>query len=229
MTNKTVFISYSHDSNEHKMWVKKLATSLITNGIKVILDQWDLRIGEDIPQFVENSILNSDRVLLICTEKYVEKARKRVGGVGLEALVINSNLMQNLGTTKFIAVVRQKRDQIILPPLLESRLYIDLSNETSQENALENLIKEIHDIVHLDKPHLGENPYLANVSQDEQSEDVYEAGIMLDLSRAYIDMGDQNGAVDILMEVIERGNLIQQKEAREIIMRIKNLAVDDNA
>ena len=221
MSNKTVFISYSHDSEEHKTWVRKLASLLMSNGINVVLDQWDLRVGEDIPQFVEKSIVESDRVLLICTEKYVEKARKRVGGVGLEALVINSNLMQDLGTSKFIAVVRQKTDKVILPHLLESRLYVDLSDDSKLSTSVDYLIKEIYDVVHLDRPPLGENPF-TNTNKDD-NEDIEEAGTMLDLSRAYIDMGDNIGAIDILQEVIERGNLIQQKEARELIMKIKHI------
>ena len=223
MTNKTVFISYSHDSEEHKIWVRKLASLLMSNGIKVVLDQWDLRVGEDIPQFVEKSVIESDRVLLICTERYVEKARKRVGGVGLEALVINSSLMQDLGTSKFIAVVRQKTEKIILPHLLESRLYIDLSDDNKLSTSVDHLIKEIYGVVHLDRPPLGENPYANPDENVNKNEDDEEAGTMLDLSRAYIDMGDNVGAIDILQEVIERGNLIQQKEARELIMKIKHV------
>ena len=40
-----VFVSYSHDSQAHKDWVLKLATRLLANGVEVILDQWDLRLG----------------------------------------------------------------------------------------------------------------------------------------------------------------------------------------
>jgi hypothetical protein len=90
MSMSTVFISYSHDNEGHKTWVRNVASILLSKGINVILDQWDLRAGEDIPTFVESSILSSDRVLLICTDKYVEKANQREGGVGLEAFVINS-------------------------------------------------------------------------------------------------------------------------------------------
>ena len=34
----TVFVAYSHDSSEHKMWVARLATDLRRNGIEAILD-----------------------------------------------------------------------------------------------------------------------------------------------------------------------------------------------
>jgi len=37
-----VFISYSHDSLEHKQWVHKVAVRLRESGIDAILDQWDL-------------------------------------------------------------------------------------------------------------------------------------------------------------------------------------------
>ncbi|KAF1056218.1 MAG: hypothetical protein GAK44_00281 [Pseudomonas delhiensis] len=47
-----------------------------------------------------------------------------------------------------------------------------------------------------------------------------EATTKLDLARAYIDMGDSEGARDILDEVIAEGNDAQQKEAREMIERL---------
>ena len=40
-----VFISYSHDSPEHRRWVSELAVKLRHNGIDAILDQWDLGSG----------------------------------------------------------------------------------------------------------------------------------------------------------------------------------------
>lgn len=43
-----VFISYSHDSEEHKEWVLELATNLRKHGIDVILDQWELAVGKDL-------------------------------------------------------------------------------------------------------------------------------------------------------------------------------------
>lgn len=48
MTNPKIFISYSHDSLDHKKWVLNLATRLMHAGIDTILDQWDLRLGGDL-------------------------------------------------------------------------------------------------------------------------------------------------------------------------------------
>ena len=236
MSSKKVFISYSHDNEDHKAWVRQVASLLLGKGIDVILDQWDLRAGEDIPQFVENSILSSDRVLLVCTEKYVEKANLREGGVGLEALVINSSLMEDLGTTKFIAVIKQPKEKPALPNLIKSRLYINLSDEKTFESEIDHLVHEIHEIGHVEKPRVGDNPFASakpkkkkekyGVSEDDVIND--EIATKLDLSRAYIDMGDIEGAVEVLTEVLNEGNLMQQKEAKELISRVNKKKNDGN-
>ena len=43
----------------------------------------------------------------------------------------------------------------------------------------------------------------------------------LDLARAYLDMGDEDGARPVLMEVIKEGDLAQQAEARELFLRLE--------
>ena len=47
-----------------------------------------------------------------------------------------------------------------------------------------------------------------------------ETATKLDLARAYIDMGDSEGARDILDEVLAEGNEAQQGEARELIAKL---------
>lgn len=47
--------------------------------------------------------------------------------------------------------------------------------------------------------------------------DADEINTKLDLARAYLDMGDSEGARDILEEVVEGGNADQQKEAEELM------------
>ena len=41
-----VFISYSHDSSEHRQWVSHLGTELRGKGIDAILDQWGMSFGD---------------------------------------------------------------------------------------------------------------------------------------------------------------------------------------
>ena len=96
-----VFISYSHDSPEHKQWVSELSTKLRHKGVDAILDQWDLRLGDDPTLFMEIGVRDSDRVLVICTDSYVGKANAGEGGVGYERMIVTAQLVQNLGTNKF--------------------------------------------------------------------------------------------------------------------------------
>jgi pilus assembly protein FimV len=44
-----------------------------------------------------------------------------------------------------------------------------------------------------------------------------EVGTKLDLARAYLDMGDPDGARSILNEVIEEGDPAQRQEARQLL------------
>ncbi len=58
-----VFISYSHDSAEHKEWVLNFATTLRMRGVDAVLDQWDLKPGDDLPHFMESQLETSESVL----------------------------------------------------------------------------------------------------------------------------------------------------------------------
>jgi pilus assembly protein FimV len=49
-----------------------------------------------------------------------------------------------------------------------------------------------------------------------------EVGTKLDLARAYIDMGDPDGARSILKEVLEEGDDSQQQEARQLLDELKD-------
>src|SRR5437868_4098057 len=89
------FISYSHDTGAHKDWVLALATRLMSNGVEVLLDQWDLRLGGDLPMFME-TIGDADRVIAVCTDAYVDKANEGKGGVGYEKMILSAELMENV-------------------------------------------------------------------------------------------------------------------------------------
>src|SRR6266550_7461551 len=97
-----VFISYSHDSEDHKQWVLRLGSDLRASGIDVVLDQWDLVPGQDINLFMQNGITQAHRVIMVCSSAYVIKAEKGEGGVGYERLIVTSEVVANIDTIKFI-------------------------------------------------------------------------------------------------------------------------------
>ncbi len=63
-----VFVSYSWDTEEHKKWALALANRLREHGIDAIIDQTHLSLGARSPEFMECSVRESGRVLVVCTE-----------------------------------------------------------------------------------------------------------------------------------------------------------------
>ena len=159
MSAPVVFLSYSHDTPSHKEWVLRLATALRGLGVDTILDQWDLTPGQDTVAFMEGSIARADRVLLICTEQYVDKANDRAGGVGYERLVVTGELVARIDTKKFVPIVRQRTKPPVTPHYLGPRLYLDFSDDTAFDHALASLAREIHGVPQSSKPPVGENPF----------------------------------------------------------------------
>ncbi len=153
-----VFISYSHDSLKHKKWVLELATRLRNNGIDSLLDQWELRPGEDIPHFMETHIKNSDYVLIVCTDRYVEKANAGKGGVGYEKMIITADLIKGIETNKFIPIIRQTGTHNV-PTFIETKLFINLSLNSDFEFGCDELVRTIHDSPLYTKPKIGNNPF----------------------------------------------------------------------
>lgn len=140
---KNIFISYSYDSPTHEEWVENFAHDLSENGINVILDKWSLHLGQDINLFMEESIREADKVIIVCTDNYLNKSKKLEGGVGFEKNIMSANLIYNLKTTKFIPVVRRVEEERKIPDFLGNRLYVDLSENAPYETNINWLINEI--------------------------------------------------------------------------------------
>jgi hypothetical protein len=168
MNAPKVFLSYSHDSDEHSHWVLNLASELRTNGIDAVLDQWDLSPGQDIAAFMANGIRSADRVLLICTSSYVSKAEAGTGGVGYERLIVTAEVVGSINTIKFIPIVLNNPSSRKVPDFLGPRMYIDFSDSTQYQKKLEDLLREIHNAPAAVKPPLGHNPFRGEVIGREE-------------------------------------------------------------
>lgn len=153
-----VFVSYSHDSLDHKKWVLDLATRLRNNGIESIIDQWSLGPGDDLPQFMEKNLSGADRILMICTENYVQKANSGSGGVGYEKMIVTADLLRQIDSNKVIPIVRQTGSRK-LPTFLQTKLYIDLSLDDQIEIGFDNLVRSIHGAPLYVAPPVSNNPF----------------------------------------------------------------------
>src|SRR5690606_11784949 len=124
------------DSAEHKNWVLDFATTLRHRGIDAVLDQWDLRPGDDLPHFMETELAKCDFVIIICSEAYVEKANAGKGGVGYEKMIVTASLLTKIDSNKIIPVIRQASSNV-LPTFLKTKLYINFSNDSEVEYSLD--------------------------------------------------------------------------------------------
>lgn len=153
-----VFVSYSHDDQEHKDWILTLSTRLVANGVNVILDQWDLKLGSDLPRFMESGLTEADRVLAVCTSPYVTKANEGKGGVGYEKMILTAQLMRDITADKIIPVIRRNTSAVVLPTFLGSRVYVDFRDEGQYEGKYAELIREIHGVKMKPRPPWGRIP-----------------------------------------------------------------------
>lgn len=160
VTIPKAFVSYSHDSQEHKKWVLDFATRLRNNGVDAILDQWDLKPGDDLPAFMERGLLAADRVLMVCTDKYVEKANAGAGGVGYEKMIVTADLLKKIDSNKVIPLIRQSGSHNV-PTFLRSKLFLDFSRPDEFEFSFDELIRTLHNAPLFEKPAIANNPFTA--------------------------------------------------------------------
>lgn len=177
-----VFISYSHTSLAHKVFVQRIAADLMSKGIDVILDQWDARIGQDLNAFMEQIRANREitHVLIMSDRAYKEKADNRQGGVGREAIIITPEIYESVTQTKFVPVVCERNEEgaPYLPVFLEGRKYVDFTSERTFDEEFKKLVLHLHGQAEHQKPALGEIPDFVRQENSyfEDSKHIYQNG-----------------------------------------------------
>jgi hypothetical protein len=140
------FISYAWENENHKNWVRTFAERLRNDGVEVILDQWHLTLGDQLPEFMESSIRENDFVLIICTPRYKVKSDKRSGGVGYEGDIITSEVFTQGNQRKFIPILREGEWNDSAPSWLLGKYYIDLRGNTYSEDNYNDLLATLHNL-----------------------------------------------------------------------------------
>ena len=160
--SQKIFISYSWTTPEHEEWVLSLAKRLMSDGIEVVLDKWDLKEGHDLYDFMESMVKSPDinKVLIVLDKKYSERADSRKGGVGTETQIISPKIYKDVSQEKFIPIIRERNNEGVayIPTYLDGRVYIDLSSDEHFEENYEGLIRNIYGRPSLSKPKLGKAP-----------------------------------------------------------------------
>lgn len=87
-----VFISYAWTSNEYTNRVDDFANRLISDGIDVLFDKFEMTPGKELIDFMEKSVKEPSvtNVLILLNPHYKQEADSREGGVGTETQIISS-------------------------------------------------------------------------------------------------------------------------------------------
>jgi hypothetical protein len=213
---KKIFISYSWDNEEHQNWVLKLANDLISKyGIEVILDQFDLNAGKELTYFMENAISQADKVLVILTPNYKQRAENREKGVGYETSIISQDILSSsISKIKFIPILRIGDQLTSSPSHLVSKLYHNMVDDTKYYTRLLELAKLIYDQNLIEKPDLGPVPDFSDTKLNDP---------LLDIINELTSETDLNNKLDRIVHSYEGAtksinekefiiNLVQQKE-----------------
>lgn len=137
-----LFVSYSHDDDEHMSWVKKFVEDLRAEGFEVEYDQ-DNKLGASWTRFMTKGISKNERVLIIGTPEYSKRSKKTSGGTAFETSIININLLQNLDTEKFISILRRGTYKKSFPILVGDRNGVDFSDDAKYDERIKELVAKL--------------------------------------------------------------------------------------
>ena len=174
-----VFISYSHDSDDHKQSVLELSDRLRDDGIDCYIDQYiggAPRVGWQ--RWIEQQVEAADFVLVVCTELYLKrfKGKDRLGGMGVsfEGTLISQVLYEKFQqSTKFYPLIPDQGSIDNVPLILRYGSIYKFDEEyesiyrilTDQPRAIAKpLVKNKHSVA----PLLGLKPF--NVPYESKGE-----------------------------------------------------------
>lgn len=156
------FISYSWSSPGHCDLIRSYAERLVSDGVGILLDQWELSEGQDKYAFMEKMVTDPSvsHVIIFSDAVYAQKADKRKAGVGTESQIISKEVYEKVDQKKFIPVVCERRDdgEPFLPVFLQSRIWIDFSNPERVNENWEKLLRALYGKPIHEKPALGKPP-----------------------------------------------------------------------
>lgn len=155
--NPKVFISYTHDSKEHLALVLEIANKFRSEGINVVLDQYEQSPPEGWPKWMDQNINNSDFVLMVCTENYynrvMDKEKEGIGlGIKWEGRLIYQHIYNSDSKSKkFIPILVKKEDIKFIPTPIQGATHYLIT----EEGDYDKLYWYLRNINPNEKPELG--------------------------------------------------------------------------
>jgi len=162
-----LFVSYTHDSEEHKHRIRELADRLRTDGVDCDLDQYIHQSPpEGWPKWMMRQVAGARFVLVVCTEHYcLRVTTDGEPGIGLggrwEGALITQELYDSGGAnSKFIPVVFDPADAQFRPPFLRGATFYDLATD----DGYDRLYRHITNQPAVVKPPLGRMRRMGDVA-----------------------------------------------------------------
>ncbi len=145
-----VFISYSHDSDEHRERVLQLSERLRADGIETILDRYVERGSppEGWPRWMLNGLDKATHVLCVCTEMYYRRFRGREvpgkgKGVDWEGALMTQSLYDARSvSTKFVPVLFAPTDEPCVPEPLRGQTFYVVDSDANYDALYDALLNQ---------------------------------------------------------------------------------------
>lgn len=156
------FMSYSWSSPGIRGLIREWAERLSADGIEVVLDQIDLKEGDDKYAFMERMVTDQSvtHVLVFSDSTYARKADQRQAGVGTESQIISREIYEKVEQSKFIPIVCEFEEsgEPCLPVFMKSRIWINFATPEAVNDNWEQLIRRVFGKPAFERPKLGKPP-----------------------------------------------------------------------
>lgn len=189
---KEVFVTYSWDSEEHKLKVLSFFNHLRKKGFNTDIDRKvsQEESSADFYKMMHSAMTDYKKVIVVLSKGYKEKADSFKGGVGTEYGLIIKDIEDN--PNKYVLVAFDGINNDITPLNFKGREIIDLSNPENEDRLflkLQDLPEFDIEPVAAEKPHIAAKPIPEfKMGEAAAEEDVGEVkGIkILNLNRTFV-------------------------------------------
>jgi hypothetical protein len=143
-----VFVSYSHDSDEHSGQVSEFSNKLREWGIDSRIDQYEPAPAEGWPTWMQRQIRAASFIIVICSKEYRKrfeaKIRARGKGARFEGSILTTEIYESLGNNRrIIPVVLHDKDQKQIPTILRIYTFYNVGSDDGFENLYRHLTNQL--------------------------------------------------------------------------------------